>query len=251
MGGSNERIELKMEWQDEGIILHTQSLGERKQIISLFTLGHGRSAGVFSGTQKTKGWVQCGGKVKARWWARLENHIGYWALESLGSNTAYLLDSPGPLSALLSGATLCQMALPERQAYPHLYERFQALLRDLVSPNWARSYIFFEMALLSELGYGLELNTCAVTGTPSNLVAVSPRTGRVVCEDVAKLYQGRLLALPSFICKENKETVLDDQEILDGLRLTGYFLERYVLGRTLPAARMRLIQKFVTTRKCA
>jgi DNA repair protein RecO (recombination protein O) len=238
-----------MEWQDEGIILHTQSLGERKQIISLFTLAHGRCAGVFSATQKSKGWVQCGGKVKARWWARLENHIGYWSLESLGANTAYLLDSPGPLSALSSAAALCQLALPERQAYPHLYEQFQSLSRDLVHPNWARSYIFFELTLLSELGYGLELNTCAVTGSSSDLVAVSPRTGRAVCEDVAKLYEGRLLALPPFICKENKETVLDDQEILDGLRLTGYFLERYVLGRTLPAARMRLLQRFVTMEK--
>lgn len=238
-----------MEWQDEGIILHTQSLGERKQIISLFTLAHGRCAGVFSGTQKSKGWVQCGGKVKARWWARLENHIGYWALESLGSNTAYLLDSPGPLGALSSAAVLCQMALPERQAYPHLYEQFQSLSRDLILPNWARSYIFFELALLSELGYGLDLEVCAVTGSPSDLVAVSPRTGRVVCGDVAKQYEGRLLPLPPFICKENKETVLDDQEILDGLRLTGYFLERYVLGRTLPAARMRLLQRFVTMEK--
>lgn len=236
-----------MEWQDEGIILHTQSLGERKQIISLFTLAHGRCAGVFSGTQKTKGWVQCGGKVKARWWARLDNHIGYWSLESLGSNTAYLLDSPGPLSALLSAATLCQIALPERQTYPHLYEKFQSLLRDLAHPHWARSYIFFELALLGELGYGLDLETCAVSGSKSDLVAVSPRTGRAVCESVAKPYEGRLLPLPSFIYKE---TTPNDQEILDGLRLTGYFLERYVLARTLPAARERLLQRFIT-RKCA
>jgi DNA repair protein RecO (recombination protein O) len=238
-----------MEWQDEGIILHTQSLGERKQIISLFTLAHGRCAGVFRGTQKSKGWAQCGGKVKARWWARLESHIGYWALESLGSNTAYLLDSAGPLAALSSAAALCQLALPERQAYPHLYEKFQTLLRDLVGPTWARSYIFFELALLSELGYGLDLKACSVTGSTSELVAVSPRTGRAVCESVAKPYEGRLLPLPSFIYEENKETVLEDKEILDALRLSGYFLERYVLGRTLPAARVRFLQQFDYTQR--
>src|ERR1700722_4411782 len=99
-----------MEWQDEGIILHTQSLGERKQIISLFTLSHGKCAGAFHASQKSKGWVQCGGKVKARWGARLESHIGYWTLEPLESNAAFLLDAPGPLSALLSAATLCQLA---------------------------------------------------------------------------------------------------------------------------------------------
>jgi DNA repair protein RecO (recombination protein O) len=237
-----------MEWQDEGIILHTQSLGERKQVVSLFTLSHGRCAGVFHSTQKSKGWVQCGGKVKARWGARLENHIGYWTMESMGSNTAYLLDCPGPLSALLSASTLCQLALPERQSYPHLYGQFQTLLQKLTSPEWARSYVFFELTLLGEMGYGLDLETCAVTGSSTNLVAVSPRTGRAVCESIAQPYKGRLLPLPSFLYKES---IPNEKEILDALRLTGYFLERYVLGRTLPAARMRLLQRFMTMRQCA
>lgn len=144
-----------MEWQDEGIILHTQSLGERKQIISLFTQAHGRSAGVFSPTKKDKGWVQCGGKVKARWWARLESHIGYWSLESLGSNMAYLLDAPGPLAALVSTSALLHLALPERQAYPHLYGQFQNFLENLTTPHWMTSYVFFELTLLQEMGYGL------------------------------------------------------------------------------------------------
>jgi DNA repair protein RecO (recombination protein O) len=240
-----------MEWQDEGIILHTQTLGERKQIVSLFTLSHGRCAGVLSVSQKNKGWVQCGGKVKARWGARLENHIGYWTLESLKANAAFLLDEPGPLAALLSAACLCQVALPERQVYPYLYERFEALLKDLMSPHWARSYVFFELTLLSELGYGLDFETCAVTGVTTDLVAISPRTGRAVCTDVAALYQGRLLPLPPFICQENSEVTVRDQEILDGLHLTGYFLERYLLGRALPSARVRLYQRFAKMRKCA
>ena len=240
-----------MEWQDEGIILHTQPLGERKQIISLFTLAHGRSAGVFSPTKKSKGWIQCGSKVKARWWARLDSHIGYWNLESLGSNMAYLLDTAGPLGALVSAATLCHMALPERQRYPHLYEQFHTLLQNFISPHWMTSYIFFELTLLKEMGYGLDLETCAVTGVQSDLVAVSPRTGRSVCKDIAKRYEGRLLPLPSFIYEGNKEIPQNNEEILDALRLSGYFLERYVLGRTLPAARMRLLQQFTAIRKSA
>lgn len=240
-----------MEWQDEGIILHTQSLGERKQIISLFTSAHGRCAGVFSPTKKSKGWVQCGGKVEARWWARLESHLGYWNLEFLGSNMAYLLDAPGPLAALVSAATLCHIALPERQSYPYLYEQFQQFIQALTSPYWMTSYVFFELTLLKEMGYGLDLQACAVTGTFTDLVAVSPRTGRAVCQDVAKLYEGRLLPLPSFIYEGNKEMRQNNKEILDGLRLSGYFLERYVLGRTLPAARVRLLQQFVMIRNCA
>jgi len=240
-----------MEWQDEGIILHTQSLGERKQIVSLFTLAHGRSAGVFHVTQKNKGWVQCGGKVKARWTARLENHLGMWNLEPLQSTSVFLLDSPGPLAALLSATALCQLALPERHAYPHLYGKFEALLKDLSTPHWAISYVFFELLLLEELGYGLDLKACAVTGAQENLVAVSPRTGRAVCENVAKPYEGKLLPLPPFLSQETLKTMVEDKEILDALDLTGYFLERYLLGRTLPSARTRLLQRFGKLRKCA
>lgn len=240
-----------MEWQDEGFILHVQSLGEHKQIVSLFTSTHGRCSGVFSINKKNKGWVQCGGKVKARWGARLENHIGYWSLEPLQNSTALLLDVPGPLSALSSAVALCQIALPERHGYPHLYTRFEAFFRDLLTPYWARSYVFFELILLEELGYGLDLEKCAVTGATTELVAVSPRTGRAVCETIANPYQGKLLPLPSFICKKDDEIIPEDQEILDALQLSGYFLERYLLGRALPSARARLLQRFVKVRKCA
>lgn len=237
-----------MQWQDEGIILHTQALGERKQIVSLLTLNHGRCAGILSVTQQNKGWVQCGRKVTARWGARLENHMGHWTLEPLFTNIALLLDAPGPLAALISATSLCQVALPERHAYPHLYEQFEAFLRDLASPLWAQSYVFFELILLEEVGYGLELEACAVTGTQADLVAVSPRTGRAVSREIAHPYQGKLLPLPSFICKKNSDSPPNDQEILDALQLSGYFLERYLLGRTLPSARARLLQRFMKAR---
>lgn len=240
-----------MEWIDEGIILHTQAFGERKQIVSLFTRCHGRCSGVFNFSQKDKGWLQCGGKVKARWGARLENHLGSWKLEPLQSHTAFLFDIPGPLAALLSMTSLCQIALPERHSYSYLYERAEALLKDLRTPFWARSYAFFELSLLDELGYGLELNSCAVTGESQGLIAVSPRTGRAVCERVAQPYQEKLLPLPPFMSLKNKETMPGDQEILDALRLTGYFLERYLLSRDLPAARIRLLGQFDKLRKCA
>src|ERR1700722_16155278 len=175
-----------MEWQDEGIILHTQTLGEQKQIINLFTLAHGRCAGILRSTPKNKGWTQCGEKVKARWGARLENHMGSWTLEPLQATTAFLFDAPGPLAALLSATALCQLSLPERQAYPSLYEKFEGFIKDLTSPHWARSYVFFELSLLEELGYGFDLKACAVTGVTTDLVAVSPRTGRAVCKDIAK-----------------------------------------------------------------
>lgn len=231
-----------MEWQDEGFILHTQALGEHKKVVTLFTQTHGRYSGVFCGSKKTRSWFQCGGKVKAGWRARLDNHLGHWTFEPLSGNTAFLLDSPGPLAALVSAAALCQMALPERHAYPALYERFDALLQDLHSPFWLRSYIFFELSLLGELGYGLNLLTCAVTGVTTDLCAVSPRTGRAVCKDIAQPYLNRLLPLPRFIGEENTDIVPEKKEMLDALHLTGHFLTRNLLGRPLPPARERLKQ---------
>lgn len=240
-----------MEWQDEGFILYTQPLGERKQIVSLFTQTHGRYAGVFSLTQKNKAWIQCGAKVNARWGARLDAHIGYWNFELLPTKLVLLLDQPGPLAALSSITSLCHLVLPERHAYPFLYENFSDLLEALSSPEWAEAYVNFEITLLEELGYGLELHSCAVTGSTEDLVAVSPRTGRAVCEATAAPYQGKLLSLPAFLTEKSRKIVPNDKEILDGLRLTGYFLERYLLGRTLPAARERLIQRFSIVRNAS
>ncbi len=240
-----------MEWADEGFILHTQTLGERKQVVSLFTQTHGKCSGVFHLSQKNKGWLQCGSKVNARWNARLENHLGTWKLEPLHSHGAFLLDNFGPLSALLSLTSLCHLVLPERHAYTQLYSQFECLLRDLATPHWAHSYVHFELSLLEELGYGLTLQSCAVTGATQQLVAVSPRTGRAVCEEVAQPFQGKLLPLPSFIGKNDTNMLPEDQEILDALRLTGYFLERHLLGRDLSAARIRLLGQFDKLRKCA
>lgn len=237
-----------MEWQDEGFILYTQPLGERKQIVSLFTPSHGRYAGVFSLTQKNKAWIQCGAKVNARWGARLEAHIGYWNFEPLPTKLVLLLDRPGPLAALSSATSLCHLVLPERHAYPFLYEKFTDLLESLSSPEWAEAYVNFEITLLEELGYGLELHSCAVTGGMEGLVAVSPRTGRAVCEAAAAPYQGKLLPLPAFLTEKSRKIAPNDKEILDGLRLTGYFLERYLLGRPLPAARERLLQRLSIVR---
>lgn len=238
-----------MQWQDEGVILHTQGLGENKYIISLFTPQQGRSSGLLRPTKKSKAWMQCGNKVKARWGARLESHLGFWTLEPLENHTAFLLDEPGPLAALLSASALCHLSLPERHPYPELYQCFEDFLLSLRTPEWASTYVFFEIALLEYLGYGLELNTCAVTGTTEDLVAVSPRTARAVSASVATPYKDKLLPLPSFLIKKEEKNRPKPKEILDALVLSGYFLERHLLGRELPSARKRLLQKFTELRK--
>lgn len=234
-----------MQWADEGIILHTQPLGERKHIVSLFTQAHGRHAGVVHGSKKNTSWVHCGGRVNAQWKARLEAQLGSWSLESLPGPIALLLDKAGPLSALMSAATLCHLALPERHPYPALYTKFIHFLEDLTSPGWREAYIFFELSLLEDLGYGLHLGACAVTGSVRDLVAVSPRTGRAVSREIAAPYAEKLLPLPAFLLEERGVAPPPPcEKMLEALQLTGYFLERHLLGRILPPARSRLVNNF-------
>jgi len=235
-----------MQWVDEGIILHTQPLGERKHVVSLFTEAHGRHAGVAYCSKKTTSWIHCGGKVNAQWKARLETQLGAWTLEPLPNRIALLLDQAGPLSALMSAATLCHLALPERHPYPALYQKFMDFLEALTSPGWREAYIFFELSLLEDLGYGLHLEACAVTGSMSDLVAVSPRTGRAVSREIAAPYAEKLLPLPSFLLEERGAAPSPPcEKMLEALRLTGYFLERHLLGRILPPARARLVNTFL------
>lgn len=230
-----------MEWHDEGIILHSQLLGERKTVMSLFTKEHGRHLGVFGQTKTTKAWIHSGAHVTARWKARLETQLGSWTLEPLSSSAVFLLESAGPLAALVSAATLCHLALPERHPYPSLYGKFKGLLQDMTLSHWLVAYVFFELALLEELGYGLNLKACAVTGAQKDLTAVSPRTGRAVCATVAQPYEDRLLPLPAFLVHGEVPEFPGQQDILKALHLTGYFLERQLLGRDLPPARARLV----------
>ena len=235
-----------MEWHDEGIILHTHPLGESKVIVSVFTATHGRCGGVFRTSSKTKAWLHAGSKITATWRARIETQMGTWSFEPLLSYSTPLLDTPGPLMALLSAAALCHKALPEGQTYPHLYEHFEGLCSTLSSPQWMRAYVFFELTLLEELGYGLDLTCCAVTGVREGLIAVSPKTGRAVCADVAKPYEGRLFPLPSFLRGPQRNDSLTNQDVHLGLGLTGFFLEKHLLGQTLPPARIRLANQFCT-----
>lgn len=230
-----------MEWHDEGIILHSQLLGERKSVMSLFTAEHGRHLGVFAQTKSTKAWIHSGAHVTARWKARLETQLGSWTLDPLSAPAVFLLESAGPLAALVSAATLCHLALPERHPYPSLYGKFKGFLQDLTLSHWMVAYVFFEVALLEELGYGLNLKACAVTGAQQDLTAVSPRTGRAVCAAIAHPYKDRLLALPSFLVHGEISETPTGTEIVQALDLTGYFLERQLLGRLLPPARERLV----------
>jgi DNA repair protein RecO (recombination protein O) len=235
-----------MECHDDGIVLAAQRQGEGGLVVSLLTRAPGRHAGWVpgGGSTKARGLYQPGNRVTARWRARLDEHLGTYGCELVASTAAAFMDDPARLAALASACALLQAALPERAPHPALHEATLALLEDLPRADWGRAYVRWELALLAELGFGLDLTACAATGANDGLVYVSPKSGRAVSLSAGAPWRDRLLALPRFLVEPAADG--DETEVPAGLRLTGHFLERHVFAdreRGLPAARGRLVER--------
>lgn len=235
-----------MEWQDEGYVLAVRPHGESAAIVSLLTAEHGRHAGLVRGGQSRRhqGMLQAGNKVDAVWRARLEEHLGSYTLELQSSAVALVLDEPARLAALSSAAALIEATLPERDPCPGLYQSFAALMEALEGEHWAATYVYWELHLLMDIGFGLDLTECAATGETSDLIYVSPKSGRAVSREAGAPYKEKLLALPGFLRGEGGA---GDADVADGLKLTGYFLQRHVFQprqQALPDTRLRLAAKF-------
>jgi DNA repair protein RecO (recombination protein O) len=234
-----------MDWQDEGVVLAARRHGESAAILEVFTQFHGRHAGVVRGatSRKLAPSLQPGTQVAVTWRARLEEHLGSFSLEPVQSR-AGLMTGRRELAALNAITALLSFTLPEREPHGKLYEQ-TLLLLDLVgaSDTWPLAYLQWELALLEELGFGLDTTRCAVTGATEGLAYISPRSGRAVTEAAAGAWKERLLPLPSAFLSV-KDTQPDD--VKRGLRTTGYFLHETVapaLGtKPLPPARERLVR---------
>lgn len=237
-----------MEWSDEGVVLSARKHGETSAIVHLLTRAHGRHAGLVRGGagRRARGVLQPGNEVAARWRARLAEHLGTYTVELERERASALMDDALRLAGLSAACAVAQVALPEREPHAPLYEGFRALLDALEhSPAWAAVYVRWEVELLKELGFGLDLSRCAVTGAREDLAYVSPRSGRAVSADAAEPYRGKLLKLPGFLLASQGGPG-GAAEIADGLALTGHFLERHVLGPARarpPAARTRLVER--------
>jgi len=237
-----------MEWNDKGVILDVRRHGENSAIVNLLTPNHGRHAGLVRGaTSKTmRGVLQSGNTVDAKWRARLPEHLGNYALETLKVRAIALLESGSALDALNAACAIAMVALPEREAHQAVFDGLEVLLDNLDDESmWPALLIRWEAGLLQELGFGLDLSTCAATGEIDDLVFVSPKTGRAVSAAAGAPYKEKLLPLPSFLVGGAGGSPTH-QEIRDGFLLTGYFLERWVLaphGVKMPEARGRLIDR--------
>lgn len=236
-----------MEWQDEAIILGVRPHGETSAIVEVMSRRHGRHLGVVKGgrSRRQQPLMQPGNGVEAHWWARLDEHIGTFRLEAVDFAAARMMGQPLALYALQTFAAHLRL-LPERDPHPALYEALQLLTMHFATPALVGEILLrFELRLLQELGFGLDLSCCAATGTREELIYVSPRSGRAVSREAGLPWKDKLLALPVFLHQtgSHADCVADFQ---DGFRLTGFFLERHVWqarGLEAPSARESVINR--------
>lgn len=235
-----------MHWTDTSIILSARKHGENSAVARIFARQHGVYSGVIKGihSKSMRGVIQPGNIVTATWNARLPEHLGTFRTELLEAHAAHIMHDSGRLSALASACAIIESALPERHPYPRLHKAFQSFLATLRdSDHWQETYIWLEMEILAETGFGLDLSACAATGRSDGLTYVSPKSGRAVSFEAGKPYHDKLLPLPPFLLGNHQKNRLETAEILDGLQLTGYFLDHWLLAphhRKLPAARNRM-----------
>lgn len=234
-----------MDWRDEGILLSVRRHGESSAIIEVLTENHGRHAGVVRGgaSRKLAPVLQAGAQLDVSWRARLEEHIGAFSVEPMRSRSAQALGGRLALAGLNAVVALVLFSLPEREAHPGFYGETVRLL-DLLGQDdiWPLAYLRWEKRLLEVTGFGLDLDSCAVTGSKDDLRYVSPKSGRAVSEAGAGEWAPRLLPLPPILRGEgNGETA----EVIMALQVTGHFLATKLapaLGnKPLPDARDRFV----------
>ncbi|MBR0894749.1 DNA repair protein RecO [Bradyrhizobium tropiciagri] len=221
-----------MEWTDEGIVLGVRRHGESSAIVELLTREHGRHLGLVRGgaSSRMRPLLQPGNSVTAVWRARLDEHLGMYALEGTRLRAATLLASSHAVYGITHLAALARL-LPERDPHEDIYEMLQGTLDDFDDTGVAAVHLIrFELAMLTELGFGLDLDNCAATGETTDLIYVSPKSGGAVSRSAGEPWRDRLLPLPAFLREgEGGANSWSEQDLLDGFQITGLFLLRHVL----------------------
>jgi len=236
-----------MEWKDEGLVIARRHHGESAAIVSLLTHEHGRHLGLVRGGtgRRAAGLYEPGNLVRAVWRGRLEEHLGSYACEPIQSFAARVIDDPLRLGALTSACAIVEVALPEREPHEALYAATLELFDRLEGEDWAAQYARWECRCLADLGFGLDLSHCALTGTADDLAYVSPRSGRAVSRAAGQPYAEKLFPLPSFLAGGEAGAV-SAATVLAALDMTGHFLERNVLAasdKPIPQARIQFIDR--------
>jgi DNA repair protein RecO (recombination protein O) len=218
-----------MQWTDEGIVIGIKRHGEANAILELMTREHGRHLGLVRGGfgSRLKPVLQTGNSVSAAWRARLDEHLGNYTVEGLRLRAANFFSAPHAIYGVTHLAALMRL-LPERDPHAGLYEALDEILNHLDDAVPAAPMIVrFELQLLSELGFGLDLERCVATGVSGDLVYVSPKSGRAVSRAAGEPWADKMLRLPAFL--RERDAVPIGHDLADGFALTGFFLARHAL----------------------
>ncbi len=235
-----------MEWSGPGRIIAVRPHGETSAVVEALTPDHGRHAGLVRGgrSRTMRPVLQPGNKVMLNWRARLEDHLGAFQVEAEELSAGHLMEDRLALSGLNAACAMASLCLPERESHPAIYEAFEILIQSLEDADvWPAIYVRWEAGLLANLGYGIDLKRCAATGVTTDLIYVSPKSGRAVCAEAGEPYKDRLLKLPAFM---RGAPGLEPGDVEAGLKLTAHFIERRVLwpaDRQLPEARARMVER--------
>lgn len=240
-----------MEWEAPAVVLDARPLGEGGAVVTLLTEEYGRHPGLVKGGASRGNaatWLP-GNLVEARWVARLADQLGNMTGELVHPAAALAMEDPLALALLSSACAVAAEALPEREAHPRVFRALVPIIAHLQrgAPDVMPDYVRWEVLLLADLGYGLDLTRCAATGATADLTHVSPKSGCAVSAGAAAPYLDRLLPLPRFLLDEAAPATPRDWA--EGLRLTGHFLARDACGarhRPVPAAREALADRVAT-----
>lgn len=222
-----------MRWADDGIFLSGRPHGETSVIANIFTRANGRTHGLVKGgrSRRIRPILQTGNGLKVEWRARLDDQLGVYTVELAEPTAARVLDDMLALAGVNAVVASLQV-LPERDPHPKLFDAVNECLALAGSAAFPASAVRFELKLLDELGFGLDLSKCAATGCVNDLVYVSPRSGQAVSQAAGEPYRDKLLPLPAFLLESSASSQPAGRDIAQGLAMTGYFLNAHVFAET-------------------
>ena len=235
-----------MQWDAPGVVLQSTPYGEGDAVTLVLTSEHGCFRGLVRGgfSRRNRPVWDAGNIVQAQWTARTSEQLGAFTGELLEAPVTRVLDNPLLVATVSAACATAAGALPERVTASETYTALLLVLARLVNGDAPfAALVRWELVLLRELGFGLDLTRCAITGAEEELTFVSPRSGRAVAASAAGSWELRLLPLPRFLLDE-EEGDATREELVAGLRLTGHFLSRDAFGqrhRAMPSARARLV----------
>jgi len=231
-----------MQINDEGIIIKKKKYRESSLIVTFFSLNHGINSGLVKGVlKKDFGTYEIGNRVYIRSTFRLDDQLWNCRFELIKNNSVNYFDDQNRLNALLTVCSIIDLSLPKNNPQAMIYNKTINLIENLLCDEWIVKYIFWELFLLSEIGYGLDLEKCVVSGKRVNLIYISPKSGKAVSEEEGREYKEKLLKLPKFLVKNNVKPSKDS--LKQALSLSGFFIDKFLKknNKKLPFYRKNIL----------